>query len=145
MSISGEVISKRIYRLLIGILLPYPVGIVLDITLGAIMTANLSALTGFPLLIPAFIIGYRFIGLQLILYSVLMEFLVWRIFGVNYKAILVSALLGALCGLSLLFVPIDRIKFQAGELIIEGFITGIICGLVLYRLKREKIVASSIQ
>lgn len=137
MTMSQDDQLKRIYRLIAGSLLPCPIGVTLDILLGAILTVNLSIFTELPMLIPGFIFAYRFIGLQSILYSIVMEFLVWRICGVNYKAILVSALLGALCGLSILFIPIDRIKFQAGELVAIGSITGVICGLILYRLKKK--------
>lgn len=40
------------------------------------------------------------IGIQAVLYSLLMEFCAWRIMGVNAPAVLVSALLGLLCGFS---------------------------------------------
>ena len=137
--------TKCVHRLITGSLLPCPIGIILYLVLGIILAleADLSSILFF--LLPMLFFGYIYAGLQSILYSLVMEFLVWRICGVNYKAIIVSAILGVLCGFSLLFtIPTrstSRIpSFHTWDIIIFsslGLITCIICGYILYRLKKK--------
>jgi hypothetical protein len=79
-------------------------------------------------------LGLWWAGVQTVLYSVLMEFCVWRVIGVNVIAVLVSSLLGLACGLSLFFL-------FAGEFLVPlmfaGFVAGLVTGLVLYRWKKR--------
>jgi hypothetical protein len=79
-------------------------------------------------------LGLSWAGVQAVLYSVLMEFCVWRVIGVNVIAVLVSSLLGLACGLSLFFL-------FAGEFLVPlmfaGFVAGLVTGLALYRWKKR--------
>jgi len=134
--------TKCVHRLTAGFLFPCPIGVVLHSILVIIIQIDISVVFFLP---PMLFFGYIYAGLQSILYSLVMEFLVWRVCGVNYKAIIVSALLGALCGSSLLFTIPSRStsripSFHTWDIIVFsslGLITGIICGYILYRLKKK--------
>lgn len=67
------------------------------------------------------------------LYSLLMEFCVWRIMGVNAPAVLVSALLGLLCGFS---TVVFGERYFLEPVLFVGFAAGLMTGLVLYYLKK---------
>jgi len=76
--------------------------------------------------------GAIYAAIQAILYSLLMEFCVWRVVGVNSPAILVSSLLGLVCGLS--------VSLMLGEflptLLFAGFGAGLATGAILYRMRK---------
>jgi hypothetical protein len=86
-------------------------------------------------LFPAFLgLGLWWAGVQAVLYSVLMEFCVWRVIGVNVIAVLVSSLLGLACGLSLFFLFAGAFLVP---LMFAGFVAGLVTGLVLCRWKKR--------
>jgi hypothetical protein len=78
--------------------------------------------------------GLWWAGVQTVLYSVLMEFCVWRVVGTNGVAVLTSSLLGLACGLSVFFL-------SAGEFLVPlmfaGFVAGLVTGLALYWWKKR--------
>jgi len=127
---SNDTTAKRVARLIAGVLLPCIIAVFLYVLLGAITETEPSIL----LLLPFFLISAYFtVGLQSIIYSITMEFCVWRIVGINYWAILVSALLGAICGLSVLFTMKEKLI----DFLLLGLISGLISGLVLYILRKD--------
>ncbi len=77
--------------------------------------------------------SYAFLaaGIQTVLYSLLMECCIWRILGRNVLAILVSSLLGLVCGLSVFCIMRDFLA----PLLFAGFFAGLTTGLVLYLLQ----------
>ena len=72
-------------------------------------------------------------SVQAILYSFLMEFCVWRIVGVNPLAILVSSLLGLVCGLSVYLLFDEFLP----TLLFSGFAAGLVTGAVLRCMKKH--------
>jgi hypothetical protein len=123
-------------RLVAGAFLLWLTASVVFSSLFGIIHADLRAAL---LLLPvAAGLGLSWAGVQTVLYSVLMEFCVWRVIGVNVIAVLVSSLLGLACGLSLFFL-------FAGEFLVPlmfaGFVAGLVTGLVLYRWKKRERVA----
>jgi hypothetical protein len=72
-------------------------------------------------------------GIQAILYSLLMEFCVWRLIGVNPMAVLVSSLLGLACGFSVFLLLGEFLP----TLLFSGFAAGLVAGASLWHMKRR--------
>jgi hypothetical protein len=71
-------------------------------------------------------------GVQSVLYSLLIEFCAWRITGVTCVGILVSSLLGLVCGGSVFLITGEFLL----PLLFAGFASGLVTGLVLCRMQR---------
>jgi len=86
-------------------------------------------------------IAVPFAGVQIILYSLFMEFCIWRIVGTNLLAILISSLLGLACGLSAYFLTV---RDFLSPLMFSGFVAGLTTGFILRCLKRRGIVEQAL-
>jgi hypothetical protein len=138
MAMSSEPGTDRFARLAGGAVLLWLTASVAFSLLFGIAEADLRATL---LLFPASAaLGFEWAGVQTILYSLLMEFCVWRVIGVNVIAVLISSLLGLACGLSLFFL-------FAGEFLVPlmfaGFVAGLTTGLVLYLSKKRERVGEA--
>jgi len=120
--------KRRLVRLAVGTFLPCPIAFLLLLLSWAIADRDPRALLLFPFML---LLVYVVMGVQSLGYSLIMEFCVWRVFGVNGLAVAVSTLLGTLCGMSLRGLPDMR-----GVFIGLGCLTGLTTGLALYRLKK---------
>ena len=73
------------------------------------------------------------IGVQAIIHSLLMEFIVWRFVGIHCLAILVSALLGLVGGLGAYLMLGDFLP----TFLYAGFVAGLTTGLLLGALRKR--------
>ncbi|MBN2132014.1 MAG: hypothetical protein JW741_21110 [Sedimentisphaerales bacterium] len=129
----GDVWRRAGIRLVVGILVPCPVAaLVPAVFMGFIDKSLLSVVIIYPLaLFIACIAG----GVQFVVHSFLMEFVVWRVFGRSWPAVLVSALLGLLVGVSI------ELTWAGGEFLetymYAGFVAGLVTGCIVYRLRKD--------
>ena len=128
----GGALKRVGIRLLVGILVPCPVAaLVPAVFMGFIDKSLFSIVIMYPLMLfIACIAG----GVQFVVHSFLMEFVVWRVFGRSYLAVFFSALLGLLVGV--------LIEFTVGGGFLEtymyaGFVAGLVTGGILYRLRKD--------
>ena len=128
-SAPGDAQGRCVSRLLVGIFVPCPVAALVPAVFLVIIERDLLALIMYPgLLYIACIAG----GLQFIVHSFLMEFLVWRVVGRNCVAVFVSALLGLLVGVSIWLMWREFLE----TCMYAGFVAGLVSGGILYRLRR---------
>ena len=129
----GDAFRRAGIRLLVGILVPCPVAALVPAVFFGIVEESLFAIIlMYPLtLFIACITG----GVQFIVHSFLMEFVVWRVFGRSWLAVLVSALLGLLVGVSI------ELTWARGEFLetymYAGFVAGLVAGGILYLLRED--------
>jgi len=131
---SNDIMSQRVLRLLMGMFLPCPIALFLYLLCGAIAQKDSSILELFVF----FPIAYFISGLQSFIYSLIMEYYVWPTVGRNYIAVIVSTLLGAICGLSVLFIMQYLLPWKESLilLLLSGSCTGLIIGFILYFLRK---------
>lgn len=90
------------------------------------------------LILPVVLYGaFLSIGIQAVVYTVLMEFAVWRVVGTKCVAIFVGALLGLVSGGFACIGPRDFIP----NILFAGFVGGLVTALVLHVLRRRAEVA----
>ena len=129
----GGAFRRAGIRLLVGILVPCPVAaLVPAVFLGIVEESLFAIVLMYPLtLFVACIAG----GLQFIVHSFLMEFVVWRVCGRSWLAVSVSALGGLLIGVSI------EITWARGEFLetymYAGFVAGLVAGGILYLLRED--------
>ncbi len=127
---------KRISRLIIGALAPVP------IASAAVCIALFQ--TGYSIIALPFCyvfliyMGYMLVGIQSIVYSLLMEFVVSNIPIIKSNIILYILFSAALLGLCFTILCLD-IDFSENILLQLGLFTGAVMGLILYPLNKLKI------
>jgi hypothetical protein len=126
--------AKRVLRLAIGALLPVPIALLLFQWAEVIARPGPGALVGLLAMLP---VVYIAAGLQSLIYSLLMEFCVWRLVGVNLAGIATGGLLGALCGLSFFHGMFHEIWLR---FVWYGLITGLATSSVLYTIRKSAII-----
>ena len=142
-------------RLLIGMLLPAPLGTLIVIPLMGVANGLseerqlaeagheslqmgygsiflVSFLNIFPLIIPGLIIAFAMIGIQSVIYSVAMEFAVNRYCANNILAVLVSIALGVAAASPF----IDR-SVSGLQVAVVAAVVGLVSGLTLRRMYRR--------
>ncbi len=126
---SNERGTSRFERLVVGVILLWlTASVAFSLLFGIVHADPVAALVILPIATScAFLVA----GMQTVLYSLLMECCIWRIVGRNVLAILVSSLLGLVCGLSVFCIMRDFLA----PLLFAGFFAGLTTGLVLYLLK----------
>ena len=129
---SNELGIYCLARLAAGVLLLWlTASAAFSLLFGIVHADPLAFLLYFPLLAS---IAVPCAGVQIILYSMLMEFCVWRVVGTNVLAIFVSSLLGLACGLSIYLLTV---RDFLSPLMFSGFAAGLTTGLILRCLKRR--------
>jgi len=131
---SNELQSGRFLRIFIGIVLPPLVAAIVD------RLQSIPSLENLYAFIEEYSIAVlmAFFGgvVQCVVYSLLMEFCVWRLLGTGHVAILASGLLGIACSMSI-YPPFFR---SSAELLttalFAGFIAGLVTGAVLRHMRR---------
>lgn len=115
------------------------VGGVLIPAIGALAFSMLWGIAfGDPLAILLFLpfsLGIAFwqVGVQAVIYSLLMELVVWPLVGLNSRGVFIGALLGLACGLSVFLLGGDFLT----PLMYTGFVAGLVVGLCLCVLRRR--------
>jgi MFS family permease len=128
-----ELWTDRFARVVTGaILLWLTASAAFALLFGIVEAHPLAALLLFAM---SAMLGFGWAGVQSVLYSLLMEFCVWRVIGVNLVAVLVSSLLGLVCGSSVFFL---FAKDFFVPLLFAGFVAGLLTGLALYLWKRRE-------
>jgi hypothetical protein len=108
-----------------------------SLLLGIVHVDPLAALQLFPI---AAMLGFGWAGVQTVLYSLLMEFCVWPVIGVNIRAVFASSVLGLACGLSVFFLFVEYFLMP---LMFAGFVAGLTTGLILYQSKKREQVGQA--
>jgi hypothetical protein len=131
---SGMVRTGRWARIAWGaVLLPLVAGLAFSF----VWSIAIHPLAGL-LILPISLYGaFLSIGIQAVVYTLLMEFAVWRAVGTNYVAIFVGALLGLVSGGFACIGPGDFIP----NILVAGFVGGLVTALVLRLLRRRSEVA----
>jgi len=133
LSSPGDGFKRAGIRLLVGILVPCPVAAFVPAVFFGIIEKSLLAI------VLAYVVALHVACLagavQFVVHSFLMEFVVWRVFGRSWLAVLVSALLGLLVGVSI------ELTWAGGEFLetymYAGFVAGLVTGGILYHLKED--------
>jgi len=135
---SNEFAMYRLARLGAGVFLLWlTASVAFSLLFGVALADPLAPLIFFPAVV---CIAVPFAGVQIILYSLLMEFCVWRVVGTNVLAIFISSLLGLACGLSAYLLTV---RDFLSPLMFSGFVAGLTTGLILRCLKRRGIVGQA--
>lgn len=132
--------DKRVIRLAAGLLLPGFLGALLWIaitSINALIAGDRITDSGFfPFLLFMSMMAYFFVGIQSLIYSILMEYLINRNVNNNILAVFFSVILGFLLG-PILFIILafftSGYSIPAGEIGIVTFlsITGAVVGLIV--------------
>ncbi len=120
--------SGCIARVIAGVIFPAPIAVILIFI--AIVSGSASTLDSSEIVSVYniwLIFAYLMIGLQSVLYSLIMEFLINRKLNNNYQVISISCFLGAFFG----SLELKSLDFHLTEITTLGAFTGVITGVIL--------------
>lgn len=119
--------NSRITRILTGILIPSPTAAILYVIYALLINHNVDTSDISNLLLMCIFFGYLTIGMQSIIYSLIMEFIIAKYIINNLIAVIISCFMGSLIGL---FLRSDFLLFMGISI---GLTTGLILRLLLHK------------